>query len=194
MMTDIEKTKHVRAITMSPMNKVAEALKTTNGDVEKAIAWLISQKAADAADIQKRTANASAVFSYVHNQRVGAMVVLAAQTDFVVKVEMFAELAKNIGMHIVSTPVAPEYVDEASIPAEVLEAWKNVFTQECQGKPEKIIGNIVQGKLKKKLAEVCLVNQKFVKDDTITVGELIAKTSATVGEKIEVKRFVRLQA
>jgi elongation factor Ts len=193
-MNETEKLKHVRAITQSPMNKVAEALKTTQGDVEKAISWLISQKAADATDIQKRSANSNAVFSYVHSGRIGAMIVLAAQTDFVLRNEMFADLAKNLCMHIVSAPATPEFVDKASVPEATLQAWTKEFSAECSNKPANIQAKIVEGKIKKRMADTCLMNQKFVKDDQITIAELITKTSATVGEKIEVKKFVRLSA
>jgi elongation factor Ts len=193
-MTDTDKLKHVRTITQSPMNKVAEALKTSNGDVDKAIAWLISQKAADATDIQKRSANSNAVFSYVHSGRIGAMIVLAAQTDFVLRNELFTELAKNLCMHIVSAPNTPEFVSKASVPEATIKTWTQEFSADCSNKPVNIQVKIIEGKIKKRLADVCLLNQPFVKDDQITVAELIAKTSATVGEKIEIKKFVRLSA
>jgi len=193
-MTTQEKVKKIRDITMSPFNKINKALAETNGDVDKAIELLISQKEADATDMANRKADANIVYSYVHANKIGAMIVLAAQTDFVAKNELFIQLAKDICMHIVSSPVQAEYVDEQS----VNEARKGIVLQDLylqtQGKPVQIQEKIVQGKMQKWYSEICLLNQKFVKDDTITVRELINKVSGTVGEKIEIKKFVRLSA
>jgi elongation factor Ts len=193
-MTNTEKVKHIRDITMSPINKISAALTTTNGDVDKAIALLIEQKQADATDMANRVASASIVYGYVHNNKVGAMIVLACQTDFVAKNDVFLALAKDLCMHIVSSPTQAEYVDEQS----VNEARKNIVIQDLyritEGKPQPIQEKIVKGKMDKWFSEICLVNQKFIKDDTKTIKQLIAETSATLGEKIELKKFIRIAA
>lgn len=193
-MTNVEKVKQIREQTLSPINKINAALTKTNGDVDAAIKILIAEKQVDANDMANRVASASIVHSYVHNNKVGAMVVLACQTDFSAKNDLFSNLAKNVCMHIVSTPAAPVYVDEADIPVEVKESTKNGFSATCQGKPAPIVEKIVDGKMKKWYGEVCLLNQPFIKDDTKTIKQLIQELSSTIGEKIEVKRFVKVVA
>lgn len=192
-MTNTEKVKHIRDITMSPINKISAALTTTDGDVDKAIALLISQKQADATDMANRVANASIVYGYVHNNKVGAMIVLACQTDFVAKNDLFLTLAKDICMHIVSAPIQPQYIDETSIPKDVHDAFVSECKYLCKDKPSQVMDKIVNGKLQKFYSENCLTNQKFIKDDTKTIKQLIAEASATLGEKIEVKKFIKVK-
>lgn len=193
-MTNTEKVKLIREKTFSPVNKINAALAKTNGDVEAAIQILIAEKQVDANDMANRVAGTSIVYSYVHNYRVGAMIVLACQTDFAAKNESFLNLAKDICMHIVSTPVAPIYTDEANVPAAYTASFKAAFAVPHCGKPPAVLEKIVDGKMKKWYAENCLYNQPFVKDDIKTVGQLIKEVSATIGEKIEVKRFVKIVA
>ena len=182
----------IRDITMSPFKKISEALETCNGDVDKTIALLISNRQADSADIANRVASASIVQSYVHNNKVGAMIVLACQTDFVAKNETFLSLAKDICIHITSAPTVPLYITETDIPKEALDAKKFEFAATCIGKPEAIVNKIVMGKLQKFYSENCLLNQKFVKNEDITIAQLIKDVSATVGEKIELKKFIKI--
>jgi len=169
-------------------------LAETNGDVDKAIEILVKQREASVEDMANRKADSSFVYSYVHNNKVGAMIVLASQTDFVAKNELFTQLAKDICMHIVSSPIQAQYVDEQS----VNEARRGIVMEELfkqsENKPQAIRDKIVKGKMDKWYSEICLLNQKFVKDDTITIKELITKVSGIVGEKIEIKQFVRLSA
>jgi len=192
-MTNIEKVKYIREITLSPMNKINKALEQTNGDVDKAIEFLVAQKETSAEDMANRRADNSVVYSYVHNNKIGAMVVLASQTDFVAKNELFIQLAKDICMHIISAPQV-NYISENQLnPQDVAQA-KAEFAIGMEKKPKAIIDKIVEGKWQKRLEEMCLLNQKFVKDDTITIKDLINKVSGTVGEKIELKHFIRLSA
>lgn len=193
-MNNIEKVKLIREKTFSPINKINAALVRTNGNVDTAIALLIAEKQVDANDMANRVASSSIVQSYVHNHRMGAMLVLACQTDFSAKNELFLNLAKDICMHIVSAPVAPIYTDKDTIDPRIWQGFATAFRNECANKPPHVIEKIVEGKLKKWYAEVCLVDQPFVKDDTKTVGELIKEVSATIGEKIEVKRFIKIVA
>jgi len=193
-MTNIEQVKKVREITLAPINKINKALAETNGDVDKAIEILVKQREASVEDMANRKADSSFVYSYVHNNKVGAMIVLASQTDFVAKNELFTQLAKDICMHIVSSPIQAQYVDEQS----VNEARRGIVMEELyrqsENKPQAIRDKIVKGKMDKWYSEICLLNQKFVKDDTITIKELITKVSGIVGEKIEIKKFARLSA
>ena len=191
-MTNIEKVKYIRDITMSPMNKINKALEDAQGNVDKAIELLIKQKETTAEDMANRRADNSIVYSYVHNNKIGAMIVLACQTDFVAKNELFIQLAKDICMHIVSSPVPAIYIDDVNIPKEELDGFKIVCIEGTSGKPQNIAEKIIMGKLNKKLDEVCLIRQNFIKDDSVIIKDLINKVSGTVGEKIEIKKFIRI--
>lgn len=193
-MNNIEKVKKVREMTLSPINKITEALQRSNWDVGVAVELLVKEKQADAHEMANRTTSSKIVYSYVHNNRIGAMVVLACQTDFVARTDAFLMLAKDICMHIVSTPVAPEYVSQSDIQSSRIEMIHNDAVRTAGNKPPQVIQKIVDGKLKKFYNEVCLVNQSFVRDDTLTIGELINIVSSTLGEKIEVKSFVKMVA
>lgn len=191
----INQCKIVRQTTMAPMKDVAAALLDTKGDVDAAIE-LLSKKMSkgDAAAMANRSAEATIVYSYVHNYRIGAMIVIASQTDFVAKSDIFLELAKDICLHIVSSPNIPEYVSESDVPAARKEVWHNDAIRGLENKPQAVLDKIVVGKIKKQLDELCLLNQPFVKDDTITVQELINRVTGKLKEKIEVKSFVRMVA
>lgn len=194
-MTTQEKLKHIRDITMSPFNKITEALNAAGGDVDKAIEALTNAMSkTDIAEMENRTANATIVYSYVHNNRIGALLSIACQTDFVAKNELFLGLAKDICMHIVSTPIPPEYVSKGSIPVDVGMQWMEECSVGLEKKPDAIRAKIVDGKYQKRLTESCLLYQPFIKDDSITIEQLIANVSAQTREKIEVKKFVRMVA
>lgn len=193
-MTNTEKVKLIREKTFSPVGKINAALAKANGDIDAAIAILLAEKQADATDMANRVANAAIVHSYVHSQRVGAMIVLACQTDFCAKNAMFVNLANDLCMHIVASPALPVYTDEANVPDNVKKAIEESYANECKNKPPQIVEKIVAGKMKKWYADNCLYNQSFVKDDTKTVGQVIKEVSGTIGEKIEVKRFVKIVA
>lgn len=196
-MTNIEKIKKIRDITMSPFNDINKALSETNGDVEKSIELLVQKKQADANDMQNRIANNSIVYSYVHNNKIGAMIVMSCQTDFVAKTDLFLNLAKDVCMHIVSSPNKPEYVSEQSIPEGAftpLSMLEIDWLKDILNKPEPIRKKIIAGKRSKYIQETCLLNQKFVKDDTKTIKQLVDDVASTVGEKIEIKKFIRFSA
>lgn len=179
---------------MSPMNKIADALLAANDNETEAIDILVKQKQADTLDMANRTANASIVYSYVHNHKVGAMIVLACQTDFVARNEAFLGLAKDICMHICSTPITPEAISNDDVSEEVITAMNKTWLEECKTKPLAVIDKILDGKLEKYFASVCLLNQKFVKNEDVTIKQLVQSVSSTVGEKIEVKKFTKMTA
>lgn len=193
-MTNTEKVKLLRAETMCPMNKINDALKQVEWDIDKARELLLKEMSkVDIAEMEKRTANATIVYSYVHNNRIGAMITIACQTDFVARNGLFMGLAKDICMHIVSAPQV-NYISESNLnPNDVAEA-KAELARGLEKKPQSIVDKIVDGKWQKRLEEMCLLNQRFVKDDSITIQQLIASVSAQVGEKIEIKKFVRMVA
>ena len=189
----IEQCKVVRQLTMAPMKDIAAALLDTKGDVDAAIQILIKNRAANVADMENRKADSNFVYSYVHNNKVGAMIVLASQTDFVAKNELFTQLAKDICIHIVSNPITPKYVSEESIPnQDLLKLQMNMEVD--HKKPVEIVKKIIDGKTQKFYNDYCLLKQKFIKDDSITIKELINRVSSVVGEKIEIKKFTRLSA
>lgn len=184
----------LRDETLCPMNKINTALKETNWDLDKARALLLKEMSSvDIAEMEKRTANATIVYGYVHGNRIGALLSIACQTDFTAKNEVFLNLAKDICMHIVSAPQV-NYISERNLnPQDVAEA-KAQLAQGLENKPEAVRAKIVEGKWKKRLSEMCLLNQPFVKDDKITIEQLIATVSAQTREKIEIKKFVRMVA
>ena len=141
----IEQCKVVRKLTMAPMKDIAAALIDTKGDIDAAVSILIKNKAADAADMANRKADNNIVYSYVHSNKIGAMIILACQTDFVAKNELFLQLAKDICMHIVSAPQV-NYISESNLnPQDVAEA-KAEFARGMEKKPQAIIDKIVAGK------------------------------------------------
>lgn len=198
-MTHTEKVKQLRDATLCPMNKINDALKQANGDVDKAKEFLTKEMSkTDLAEMEKRTANATIVYGYVHNNRIGALLTIACQTDFVARNETFLNLAKDICMHIVSTPIPPEYIDLDPNDTEaknLIHVWyENEWKNELEKKPEHIRQKILDGKVNSRLKEICLLRQPFIKDDKITIGQLIANVSAQTREKIEIKKFVRMIA
>ena len=194
METYIEQCKEVRKLTMAPMKDISKALAETNGDVSAAVQWLIKNRLASAEDMANRKADNNVVHSYVHNHKVGAMIVLACQTDFVAKNDLFLQLAKDICMHICSAPRTAEYLDESEIDGFNLNAVRHDFEKVIVGKPPQIVEKIVKGKMDKWITEVCLLNQPFVRDENTTIKQLIANVSGTVGEKIQIRQFVRFSA
>lgn len=193
-MTNTKKVKLLRDETLSPMNKINDALKQTDGDLAKARELLLKEMSkTDIAEMEKRTANATIVYGYVHGNRIGALLSIACQTDFTAKNEVFLQLAKDICMHIVSAPQV-NYISEKNLnPQDVADA-KAQLAQGLENKPEAVRVKIVEGKWKKRLEEMCLLNQPFVKDDKITIEQLIATVSAQTREKIEIKKFTRMVA
>lgn len=195
METYIEQCKYVRRETAAPMKDVAAALLDTKGDVDAAIELLVKKMSkGDATAMANRTAEATIVYSYVHNHRIGAMITIASQTDFVAKSDIFLELAKDICLHIVSSPNPPEYISEADVPLSRKGVWHDDAIRGLENKPAAVLEKIVAGKIKKQVDELCLLNQPFVKDDTITVQELINRATGKLKEKIEVKNFTRMVA
>jgi elongation factor Ts len=190
----IEQCKVVRRLTLAPMNKISAAVQETKGDIDAAVALLVKQNAADVNDMASRATNTNVVYSYVHNNKVGAMIVIACQTDFVAKHLLFQVLAKDICMHIVSNPIAPQFIDKNAIDPREWQGMVNTHRLACQGKPPQIIEKIVEGKMQKYYSEVCLLDQKFIKDDKMTVKQLIESVSAKMGEKIELKRFIKMSS
>ena len=192
--------KKLRDLTNAPMMACKRALEDADGDLEKAIE-LVRERTGAKMDARaaERTASEGLVHSYLHAPtpglppKVGVMLQLSCETDFVAKGDDFQKLAKDLAMHIAAAKplvVTEEQVDEALLAKEREFARKEALEQ---GKPEHIIDRIVDGKVKKVYEEWVLLNQPFVLDGDKTVGQAISEVQATVGEKLEVARFARFQ-
>lgn len=169
------------------------ALAEAGGDPERAVELLREKGLADATRRLGREANEGVIGSYVHaGSRVAALVELNCETDFVARTDEFQTLAHDLAMQVVAA--RPLYVSPEDIPPEVLERERAIYRAQVagSGKPEHVVERIVEGKLEKLLDEVCLMRQPFIKDDSITVGELIRQAIARLGENIVVRRFARL--
>lgn len=182
----------LRGRTGAGMMDCKKALTAANGDMEKAIDYLREKGLAAAAKKQSRIAAEGIVDSYVHmGGKVGVLLEVNCETDFVAKTDEFKELVHDIALQIVASE--PEYVRREDVRAEHLEHEKEILAAQArnEGKPEKIIEKMVQGRVDKFYKEVCLMEQPFVKNPDITIEQLINEKIAKMGEKISVRRFVR---
>jgi len=185
--------KELREKTSAGMMDCKKALKETNGDLEKAAEWLRQKGIASAGKKAGRTTAEGLVGSYIHTgSRIGVLVEVNCQTDFVARSQEFKELVQNIAMQIAACPNV-EYVKVDDIPSSFVEKEKEIEMgrDDLSKKPLEIREKIVIGRIEKRLTELCLLNQPYIKDQTITVEELVKQTIAKLGENIQVRRFVR---
>jgi len=171
-----------------------EALKHSNGDMEKAVDFLREKGLAKLQKRMGRVASEGSVAAYIHTGgKVGAMVEINCETDFVAKTDQFQNFVKDIAMQI--TAANPLYVKREDIPQEHLDREKTIYRNQAleSGKPEKIIDKIAEGKLEKFYQEVCLVEQTFIKNPDMTIKDLLEELLVKTGEKIVINRFVRFQ-
>ncbi len=184
----------LRARTGAGMMDCKKALEETGGDLEKAVDVLRTKGAAKADQRAGREASEGLIGSYVHHDgRIGVLVEVNCETDFVARTEGFRTLVKELALHIASAkPLAVRIED---LPPELVERERKVYEAQVaeQKKPEHIRGKIVEGMLKKFYEENVLLEQKFVKDDKHTVGDLVRDVAAKTGEKVQVRRFVRFE-
>ena len=193
-MSQVELIKKLRAATGAGMMDVKKALEEAGWDADKAIQILREKGAVKAAKKAEREARDGIVTDYIHhNKRVGVLLELNCETDFVARTDDFQQLGKDIAMHIAMA--APKYVSVDEVPAEELEKEKEIYRTAAinEGKPENIAEKIAEGRIKKYLQEVVLLEQPFVKDDKITVAELIQQAIGKIGENIVVRRFCRFE-
>jgi elongation factor Ts len=188
---NIEDIKKLRDKTGAGMMKAKEALEASGGDYDKAVQWLREKGEATAAKKADREARAGLVEAYVHSGRIGVLVEVNCETDFVARTEDFKTFARDIAMHVAAAN--PEYLNPESVPAEVVEREKAIYRKEVEGKPAEIMDKIVEGKLAKYYEQVCLVNQPFVKDPDLTVGKLTTNLVAKLGENIVIRRYERME-
>ncbi len=189
-MIKTEDIKKLREETQAPVMECKKALEEAKGDFEKAKKILEKAGKARAEKKEQNVTKTGIIEAYVHsNKKVGVLLELRCETDFVAKNQEFQNLAHDLCMHIAA--MNPLYISLSKIPEEVINEKKEEYKKEITDKPPEIIEKIVMGKLEKELQEICLEKQPFIKDETKTVGELIQEAIAKFGEKIEVERFVR---
>jgi elongation factor Ts len=186
--------KELREETGAGVLDCKNALQETDGDFDKAVEYLRQKGLAAAAKRADRAANEGTIGSYVHaGSRVAALVEVNCETDFVAMTDDFWALAHDLAMQVVATK--PSYLLSADIPAEVIEAEKGKYRAQMadSGKPEHVVDKIVEGKLQKYYQEVCLMQQPFIKDEGLTVQDVVTQVAAKLGENIVVRRFVRFE-
>lgn len=192
MTIDINLIKQLRDLTGAGVADVKEALEEAKGDIEKAKDVLRLKGQKSAAKRTERSASQGLIGSYVHsNGKIGVLVEVNCETDFVARTADFQELVHNIALQIAAA--APEYVKSEDVPAEIIAKEKSICAEEMaeEKKPEAIKEKIIEGKLQKFYSSVCLINQPFIKDDKRKIQDLITETIAKTGENIQVRRFVR---
>ncbi|MBV1751716.1 MAG: translation elongation factor Ts [Desulfarculus sp.] len=184
--------KELRDKTNAGMMDCKKALTEADGDMEKAIDWLRQKGLSVAAKRAGRVASEGQVASYIHaGGKLGVMVEVNCETDFTGKTDEFGTFAKDLAMHIAASN--PLCVNEEDLPPEVLKREREFYKAQAldQGKPEKIMDKIIEGKLKKFAAESCLMNQPFVKDTDKTIADLVNELRAQTGENVQIRRFAR---
>jgi elongation factor Ts len=186
--------KQLRAATGAAVIDCKKALEEFQGDMDKAKAYLAEKGLATAQKKAGRQAREGLIETYTHpGGRVGVMVEVNCESDFVAKTDQFQTVAHDVALHIAFAN--PVYLDVADIPAEVVEEQRQEFTQEAKasGKPANVVEKIVSGKLEKYYTEVCLLRQPFVKDDKLTVSDLLAQAIAEIKENVKISRFARFE-
>jgi len=189
-----EMVKELREKTGAGMMDCKNALSEVNGDIENAIAFLRKKGLATAQKRAGRALNEGIIQSYIHmTGKLGVLIEVNCETDFVAKNEDFQEFAKNIAMHIAASN--PLGITPEDVPENLIEKEKEIYRAQAleMGKPENVIDKIVEGKLKKFYEESCLLNQPYVRDTNISIADLLNALIAKIGENISIKRFIRYQ-
>lgn len=186
--------KELREATGAGVLDCRKALETTGGDFDAAVAYLREKGLAEAAKKVDRTAREGVIEAYVHHgSRVGVILELNCETDFVARTEEFRALAHDLALHIAFAN--PRYLSRDRVPPEVVEEERRIYRTQAleEGKPENVVDRIVQGKLEKFYQSVCLLEQAFIKDEDRTVEQVLKEHTALLGENIIVRRFARYE-
>jgi len=186
--------KELREKTGAGMMDCKRALETAEGDLEKAVTILRQQGIAQASQKSQRTAKEGIIFSYIHpGDRLGVMVEVNCETDFVARTEDFRQLAKDLAMQIAATN--PLVINRSELGPELIEKEQGIYHAQAlnEGKPEKVLDRIVSGKMEKYYQEAVLLEQPFIKDQERIVQDLVTQAIAKLGENIVVRRFVRFR-
>ena len=191
---DAKLVKELREKSGAPMGDCLKALQEAKGDMENAFVVLRKRGMASAAKKASRTTNEGAVGTYIHaGGKIGVLLELNCESDFVARTEDFQELLRDIAMHIAA--VDPRYVGKDEVTAEDIEREKDIYRAQAaaSGKPANIIERMLEGKMSKFYEEVCLLEQPFIKEQSLTIAQLIAQKVAKLGENISVRRFARFK-
>jgi len=186
--------RELRQATGAGVLNCKRALEANDGNFEKAIVYLREKGIAAAAKRAEREAREGLIGSYIHaGSKVGALIEVNCETDFVAHTDEFRELAHDLAMQVVAAK--PTYLSREDVPPEVLEAEKSIYRAQMEdsGKPERTLERIIEGKLAKFYEQVCLIEQPFIKDSALTVSELVQQNNALLGENIVIRRFVRFE-
>lgn len=186
--------KELREKTGSGMMDVKKALVESNGDIEKAVAWLREKGIATAAKKSSRIAAEGIVEAYIHaGGRVGVLIEVNIETDFAAKNDEFVQFVKDCAMQVAA--MSPRWVSRDEVPEAELEKERVIVRNQAlnEGKPEKIVDKIVEGRMQKFYADFCLMDQAFVKDDSKTIADLVQEKILKIGEKISIRRFSRYE-
>src|SRR5439155_1355694 len=186
--------KELREKTGAPMMDCKQALTEAKGDLEQAVVLLRKRGVSVAAKKASRATSEGAVASYIHaGGKIGVLLEINCESDFVARTDAFKELLHDISMHIAASD--PKYIRREDVTAEDFEREKEIYRAQAAstGKPANVVEKIVEGKMSKFYEEVCLLDQPFIKDQTISVGQLIASKVGTLGENISVRRFARFK-
>jgi len=185
--------KDLREKTGAGMMECKKALTESNGDFEKAVDLLRQKGLSTALKKAGRTASEGAIDSYIHMGKIGVMVEVNCETDFVARTDDFRELTKDIAMHIAATN--PLYLSKEDVPQDAIEREKEIYRAQVQDKPPHVVEKIIEGKLEKFYTEACLLEQLFVKDpeQKQRIRDIITEKIAKLGENIVLRRFVRFQ-
>jgi len=184
--------KKLRDKTNAGMMDCKRALEESHGDLDKAIEVLRKRGLDIAAKKSSRATKEGVVSAYIHsNKKVGVLIEVGCESDFVAKNDQFQDLVRDLTLQIASA--VPRYVSRDEVPAEIIEREKAIYSAQVTGKPANVLDKIVSGKLEKFFKDVCLIDQPFVKDDKRTINDVIKEHIATLGENIVVRRFLRYQ-
>jgi elongation factor Ts len=185
--------KELRTLTGAGMMDCKKALQEANGDMEEAIKVLREKGLAKAAKKAGRIAAEGIVTSYIHGNRIGVLVEINSETDFVAKNEEFQEFAKDVAMQIAAAN--PKYVKREEVPENVLESEREILRAQAlnEGKPEKIVDKMVEGRISKFYKENCLLEQAFIKDPDVTIEDILKQKISKIGENLSIRRFSRFE-
>ncbi|EFI42261.1 MULTISPECIES: translation elongation factor Ts [Peptoniphilus] len=185
--------KELRDKTSAGMMDCKKALVETNGDLDKAVDYLREKGLASVAKKANRIASEGIVDSYIHGGRIGVIVEVNSETDFVAKNDEFKAFVKDVAMQIAAA--SPKYVTREEVPAEEVEHEREVLKEQAlnEGKPEKIVEKMVEGRLEKFYEDIVLLDQKFIKDPDLKIQDVLNNLAAKIGENLKIRRFVRYE-
>jgi elongation factor Ts len=188
-----EQVKQLRDQTGAGMMECKKALSEASGDLEKAVELLRKAGIAKADKRSDRSASQGMVESYVHDGRIGVLIEVNCETDFVARTDDFKALCRDLAMQVAAA--GADYVRREEVPAERVAKEREIFAAQLQneGKPANIIDKIVEGKVNKYYSEICLMEQPYIRDDKKIIGDLVKETSAKTGENVQIRRFARFR-